>query len=172
MLPGRRLPRYPNRCLGGSASPRRHLWASRHRELVKAGTERVRKLGERIGRPSVTERDGFAERFGEVVERIGPRGLSHRQAAREFDIGYCGFSVRGVLPWVSSFVGSLQVEVEPPIWGMSRRVQYQARGVRRTHIPCQWDGPGLVLQEADSGIFRLDDGPGIDLQPVLEYLGV
>ncbi len=49
--------------------------------------ERARKLGKRIGRPRVTERDGFAERFREVVERIGPGGLSHRQAARELDIG-------------------------------------------------------------------------------------
>ena len=60
----------------------------RHRELVKAGMERARKLGKRIGRPSVTERDGFAERFRAVVERIGPGGLSHRQAARELDIGF------------------------------------------------------------------------------------
>ena len=60
----------------------------RHRELVKAGMERARKLGKRIGRPPVTERDGFAERFIEVVERIGPGGLSHRQAARELDIGF------------------------------------------------------------------------------------
>jgi DNA invertase Pin-like site-specific DNA recombinase len=59
----------------------------RHRELVKAGMERARKLGKRIGRPPVTERDGFVERFREVVERIGPGGLSRRQAARELDIG-------------------------------------------------------------------------------------
>ena len=59
----------------------------RHRELVKTGMERARKLGKRIGRPPVTERDGFAERFREVVERIGPGGLSHRQAASELDIG-------------------------------------------------------------------------------------
>jgi hypothetical protein len=60
----------------------------RHRELVKAGMERARKQGKRIGRPSVTERDGFAERFSGVVERIGPGGLSLRQAARELDIGF------------------------------------------------------------------------------------
>ena len=60
----------------------------RHRELVKAGMERARKLGKRIGRPPVTERDGFAERFIEVVKRIWPGGLSHRQAARELDIGF------------------------------------------------------------------------------------
>ena len=36
----------------------------------------------------MTERDGFAVRFREVVERIGPGGLSHRQAARELDSGF------------------------------------------------------------------------------------
>ena len=77
--------------LGKQSSPR--IWYEdsklkrRHRELVKAGMERARKLGKRIGRPRVTEREGFAERFREVVERIGPGGLSHRQAARELDIG-------------------------------------------------------------------------------------
>ena len=60
----------------------------RHRELVKAGMERAPKLGKRIGRPSVTERDGFAERFIQVGERIGPEGLSRRQAASELDIGF------------------------------------------------------------------------------------
>ena len=50
--------------------------------------ERARKMGKRIGRPSVTERDGFAERFKEVTARIGPGGLSLRQAARDLDIGF------------------------------------------------------------------------------------
>ena len=88
--PGReRQPSTPT--LGKHSSPT--IWYEdselkrRHRELVKAGMERARKLGKRIGRPRVTERDGFAERFREVVERIGPGGLSHRQAARELDIG-------------------------------------------------------------------------------------
>ncbi len=60
----------------------------RHRELVKAGMEQARKLGKRIGRPPVTEREGFAERFREVVERIWTDGLSHRQAAKELNIGF------------------------------------------------------------------------------------
>ena len=88
--PGReRQPSTPT--LGKHSSPT--IWYEdsdlkrRHRELVRAGMERARKLGKRIGRPRVTERDGFAERFREVVERIGPGGLSHRQAARELDIG-------------------------------------------------------------------------------------
>ena len=60
----------------------------RHRELVKVGMERARQLGKRIGRPSVTERDGFTQRFAAVVERIGPGGLSLRQAAKELEIGF------------------------------------------------------------------------------------
>lgn len=50
--------------------------------------ERAKKAGKRIGRPSVRERDGFAERFEEVTTRIGPGGLSLRQASRELDIGF------------------------------------------------------------------------------------
>ena len=60
----------------------------RHRQLVKAGMERAGKMGKRIGRPPVTERDGFADRFTEVVELIGSGGLSLRQAAKELDIGF------------------------------------------------------------------------------------
>ena len=90
-MPGRECqPPTPN--LGKQSSPT--IWYEdsdlkrRHRELVKAGMERARKLGKRIGRPRVTERDGFAERFREVVERIEPGGLSLRQPARELDIGF------------------------------------------------------------------------------------
>ena len=58
----------------------------RHKELVKAGMERARKLGKHIGRPRVSQREGFAEHFTEVVERIGPEGLSNRQAAKELGV--------------------------------------------------------------------------------------
>jgi len=60
----------------------------KHAELVRAGMERVRQEGKRIGRPSVIERDGFAQRFATVVERLGEGVLSRRQAAQELDIGY------------------------------------------------------------------------------------
>jgi hypothetical protein len=59
-----------------------------HGELVRAGMEWARLRGKRIGRPKVTEREGFLQRFEAVVERIGPGGLSRRQAARELAIGY------------------------------------------------------------------------------------
>lgn len=51
-----------------------------------AGMERALLLGKRIGRPAVTEREGFSQRFEAVVERIGPGGISRRQAARELAI--------------------------------------------------------------------------------------
>src|SRR5918992_925985 len=59
-----------------------------HRDLVLAGMERARQQGQRIGRPRVRERPQFEQRFIEVVEGIGPGGLSRRQAARELGIGY------------------------------------------------------------------------------------
>ena len=59
-----------------------------HRDLVKAGMERARQQGKRIGRPKVTERPEFLQRFASVVESIGPTGLSRRQAAKKLAIGY------------------------------------------------------------------------------------
>jgi len=59
-----------------------------HGQLVQAGMERARQQGKRIGRPSVTERDGFSQRFMAVVDRLEQGGISRRQAARELSIGY------------------------------------------------------------------------------------
>jgi len=59
-----------------------------HRDLVKAGMEKARKLGKRIGRPRVTERPEFIHQFLAVRERINTDELSKRKAAKELDIGY------------------------------------------------------------------------------------
>jgi len=59
-----------------------------HRDIVKAGMERARQQGKRIGRPKVTERPEFLQRFASIVESIGPTGLSRRQTAKELAIGY------------------------------------------------------------------------------------
>jgi len=59
-----------------------------HRELVLAGMERARLQGKRIGRPKVTEREGFPQQFEAMVERIRSGDISRRRAARELDIGY------------------------------------------------------------------------------------
>ena len=63
-----------------------------HRELVKAGMERARQQGKRIGRPRVSERPEFSQRFAAVAERIGLGDLSRRQAAMELAIGYATLS--------------------------------------------------------------------------------
>jgi hypothetical protein len=43
--------------------------------------------GKRIWWPKGNECDGFAERFGAMASRIGPDGLSRRQASEELSIG-------------------------------------------------------------------------------------
>jgi len=58
------------------------------RERVKAGMERARRQGHRIGRPRVTDRKGFKRRFGDILERLNDGAISRRQAANELGIGY------------------------------------------------------------------------------------
>jgi DNA invertase Pin-like site-specific DNA recombinase len=58
------------------------------RERVKAGMERARRQGKKIGRPKVTDRRGFPKRFGAILERLIKGEISRRQAAKELNIGY------------------------------------------------------------------------------------
>ena len=58
------------------------------KERVKAGMDRARRQGRRIGRPRVQARRGFKARFGAVLERLSDGSLSRREAARELGIGY------------------------------------------------------------------------------------
>ena len=58
------------------------------RERVRAGMDRARRQGHRIGRPRVTDRRGFNGRVGAILERLGDGSLSRRQAARDLGIGY------------------------------------------------------------------------------------
>ena len=58
------------------------------RERVKAGMDRARRQGRRIGRPRVAGRRGFNRRFGAILERLQAGDLSRRKAARELGIGY------------------------------------------------------------------------------------
>ena len=58
------------------------------RERVKAGMDRARRQGKRIGRPKVTDRRGFKNRFGAILERLRSGELSRRKAAKELNIGY------------------------------------------------------------------------------------
>ncbi len=61
------------------------------RERVKAGMDRARRQGKRIGRPSVMDRRGFKKRFGAVLERLNAGNISRRNAAKELGIGYATF---------------------------------------------------------------------------------
>ena len=58
------------------------------RERVRAGMERARKQGIKLGRPRVTDRPGFEKRFGAVLARLQSGELSRRQASRELKIGF------------------------------------------------------------------------------------
>jgi len=58
------------------------------RERVKAGMERARKEGRKIGRPKVIDRPGFERRLLTILERLNAGSLSRRQAAKELKIGY------------------------------------------------------------------------------------
>lgn len=58
------------------------------RERVKAGMDRARKQGHRIGRPKVSDRPGFNRRFGDILERLKQGNISRRKAAQELNIGY------------------------------------------------------------------------------------
>ena len=59
-----------------------------HGQLVRAGMEQARQQGKRIGRPSVTEREGFSQQFMAAVNLLEQGQISRRQAARELSIGY------------------------------------------------------------------------------------
>jgi putative DNA-invertase from lambdoid prophage Rac len=58
------------------------------RERVKAGMERAKREGKRVGRPKVTDRRGFDSRFKTVMERLKSGEVSRRSAAKELGIGY------------------------------------------------------------------------------------
>ena len=58
------------------------------RERVRAGMERARRQGKKIGRPKVIDRKGFPKRFGAILERLSNGDISRRQAAKELGIGY------------------------------------------------------------------------------------
>jgi hypothetical protein len=60
---------------------------SLHSELVRAGMERARQSGKRIGRPRVSDEPGFAENFTEILKLIDTGALSRRKAALELGIG-------------------------------------------------------------------------------------
>lgn len=58
------------------------------RERVKAGMDRARRQGKRIGRPKVTDRRGFSQRFGAVFKGLNTGSISRSQAVKDLNIGY------------------------------------------------------------------------------------
>ena len=53
-----------------------------------AGMDWARRQGRQIGRPRVTDRRGFEQRFGDILERLNDGDISRRRAAKELGIGY------------------------------------------------------------------------------------
>jgi len=51
-------------------------------ERVRAGMDRARRQGRRLGRPGGTHREGFGERWREIAPRIRAGEISRRRAAR------------------------------------------------------------------------------------------
>lgn len=51
-------------------------------ERVRAGMDRARRQGRRLGGPGGTHREGFRERWRELVPQIHAGAVSRRQAAR------------------------------------------------------------------------------------------
>ena len=59
-----------------------------HSKLVRAGMERARRNGKRIGRPRLSDMPGFEENFKEVAELIEEGTLSRRKASLKLGIGH------------------------------------------------------------------------------------
>ena len=46
------------------------------------------RQGNKIGRPKVTDREGFDRSFGAILERLNSEDISRTRAAKELNIGY------------------------------------------------------------------------------------
>jgi hypothetical protein len=68
---------------------------NKHRELTRAGMERARQAGKRIGVLPVEEREGFAEKFALVFVQLEQKAITRRQAAKE--LGISGPTLKRVL---------------------------------------------------------------------------
>ena len=66
-----------------------------HSELTKAGLERARQAGKRVTLPKVEEREGFAEKFAPILERLEHKVITRKQAARE--LGISGPTLKRIL---------------------------------------------------------------------------
>ncbi|OBW61021.1 recombinase family protein [Dehalococcoides mccartyi] len=64
------------------------LEKDRHHRKLKSGLAHARKMGCQIGRPRVTQRQGFNQAYGDILERLRAGQISRRQAAKVLGIGY------------------------------------------------------------------------------------
>jgi DNA invertase Pin-like site-specific DNA recombinase len=68
-------------------------WLARQESIrkgraVKLGMEKAKAKGSHIGRPQVTSRRGFGQRFTQVLEQLDAGDISRRHAAHDLGIGY------------------------------------------------------------------------------------
>jgi transposase len=68
---------------------------AKHSELTKAGLERARQAGKRVTILKVEEREGFAERFAPVLEKLEQKSITRKQASKE--LGISGPTLKRVL---------------------------------------------------------------------------
>lgn len=57
-------------------------------ERTRAGIDRARRQGKRVGRPPVTDRPGFAARWAEIRLEVEAGEITHGAAARRLGIGH------------------------------------------------------------------------------------
>jgi len=114
----------------------------RHR--VKAGMDRARRQGKRIGRPRVIDRQGIKHRFGAILERLGAGELSRRQAAKELGIGYA--TLKRLID-AQGPVLRRRISVGTPVSPPERRPEGLTPIPQRIHWPATNDAD--ELNEAD-----------------------
>lgn len=62
------------------------------RERVKAGMDRAQREGKHVGRPPVTERPDFVQRWPEVRDAVRAGTLSKKRAAKKLGVGFATLS--------------------------------------------------------------------------------
>jgi transposase len=67
----------------------------KHSELTKAGLERARQAGKNVSSHKVEDREGFAERFAPVLEKLEQKSITRKQAAKE--LGISGPTLKRIL---------------------------------------------------------------------------
>ncbi len=93
MVPTQAAPPQAATLRAREASPLSPWWKdeqakTNHRESTQAGMQQAWRQGKRLGRPPVTARPGFPERFSAALDSMESGTLSRSQAAKLLGIGY------------------------------------------------------------------------------------